>query len=100
MLDQLTCDSFAPLVDSVFSLQTGSARVTPARLVKAWSLGGSGLARAGAREAFALRFHLPAASGLNQRIYALEHKSMGRLDLFLVPIRDDAGGLMMEAIFS
>jgi hypothetical protein len=100
MLDQLTCESFAPLLNSVFTLQTGSAGLTPARLVKAWSLGGIGRSRAGAREAFALRFHLPAASGLGQRIYALDHTNMGRLDLFLVPIRDDAGGLMMEAIFS
>jgi hypothetical protein len=37
---------------------------------------------------------------LPQQIYSLDHASMGRLSIFLVPIGADAGGTQYEAIFS
>ena len=37
---------------------------------------------------------------LPQRIYRLENESLGRLDIFLVPIARDERGVRYEAVFS
>jgi hypothetical protein len=37
---------------------------------------------------------------LPQRIYALEHPRLGRLEIFLVPIGREDGHLLLEAIFN
>ena len=52
------------------------------------------------RRAFALLFRGPQAPVLSQRIYALSHDSLGRLDLFLVPVGPDHVGMLYEAVFT
>lgn len=37
---------------------------------------------------------------LPQRIYQLEHKKMGTMEIFLVPIGPDAQGMRYEAVFN
>ena len=49
---------------------------------------------------FSLVFLGPHQPLLPQRIYPLEHHALGRLDLFIVPIRRDAQGLQYQAIFN
>jgi len=98
-MGELTCNHFAPHLDSLFRLEADSARAVPARLVKARLLDRRNPGRAGVREPFALWFQLPASPGMGQRIYRLDHETLGRLDLFLVPMNDRTGGVLMEAIF-
>ena len=52
------------------------------------------------REPFSLVFLGPARPVLPQRIYPLENEALGRLEVFLVPIGADAGGVKYEAIFN
>jgi hypothetical protein len=42
----------------------------------------------------------PRRSPFSQRTYALEHASLGRLEIFLVPIGPDASGMRYEAVFN
>lgn len=52
-----------------------------------------------AHPAFSLMFQGPLAPALEQRIYALERAGTV-LEIFLVPVARDAGGLKYEAVFN
>jgi hypothetical protein len=45
-------------------------------------------------------FRAPLAAVAVQRIYPLDHETLGSLELFLVPIGPDERGLLYEAIFT
>ena len=49
---------------------------------------------------FSLFFRGPHEPLLPQQIYPLEHDQLGRLDLFIVPVKRDEGGLYYEAVFN
>jgi hypothetical protein len=51
-------------------------------------------------ERFSAFFESPENVILPQQVYPLEHDSMGRLDLFLVPIAKDEKGVRYEAVFN
>lgn len=51
-------------------------------------------------ESFALLFRGPRAQRLPQAIYRLSHAGLGEHELFLVPVRQDAEGLVYEAVFN
>ena len=53
-----------------------------------------------ARSPFSTVFLGPAEPVLAQRIYPLESATLGRLDLFLVPIGRDERGIRYEAVFA
>lgn len=58
-------------------------------------------ASAGQREQFSLIFCDPDASAyLPQRTYLIEHDTLGRMQIFLVPIGAGPGGMRYQAIFS
>jgi hypothetical protein len=85
---------FRSAVGTSFTLEGGHAL----RLVEAQATGGR--AAGMPRDPFRLAFLGPADPILPQRIYRLEHEALGRLDIFLVPIANDAGGTTYEAIFA
>jgi hypothetical protein len=47
---------------------------------------------------FSLLFRGPRQPLLAQQIYAFEHNRLGRFDLFIVPVKQDAHGLYYEAV--
>jgi hypothetical protein len=51
-------------------------------------------------ERFSLYFYGPGGLYLPQAIYHMEHERMGEMDIFLVPIAQDARGFRYEAVFS
>jgi hypothetical protein len=99
-MDSLTIATFAPLVETTFRLDPGvDDDPIPLRLVSVSPLGRQ--PDAPRVEPFALEFAGPAEPQLEQRIYRLEHETLGSLDIFLVPIGFDfAGGLRYEAVFN
>src|SRR5438132_12890324 len=52
------------------------------------------------QESFSIFFCCPDERILPQRIYPLEHEVMGKLELFLVPIKKDEQGVHYEAVFN
>ena len=52
------------------------------------------------QEQFALRFRGDRNRILPQRIYPMQHDSIGEFDLFLVPIGQDETGTFYEAVFN
>lgn len=51
-------------------------------------------------ERFVLYFLGPGDFYLPQRIYPMEHERLGGLEIFIVPVGRETGGLRYEAIFS
>ena len=97
MLEKLTKETFEPAAGSVFALQLGEGQTVPLELS---AVRGNGLQGMATREQFALHFRGPSAPVLAQRIYRLEHPDLGALEIFLVPIQRDAGGMTYEAVFT
>lgn len=97
MLDNLTKETFQPITGSVFELSLDSGSTIPLELTEVL---GNGLQGRSRREQFSLHFRGPATPALAQRIYRLEHTSLGVLEIFLVPIQRDAGGMIYEAVFT
>jgi hypothetical protein len=52
------------------------------------------------QEQFSLRFRGDPASIYPQRIYTINHDSMGEFELFLVPVGRDDSGTFYEAVFN
>ena len=52
------------------------------------------------RAPFRLIFRGPASPIHPQSILPLEHETLGRIEIFLVPIGPDAAGMRYEAIFT
>lgn len=51
-------------------------------------------------ECFSLLFRAPRDTPAEQRIYRLDHEQMSATEIFLVPIRDEANGIIFEAVFN
>lgn len=97
MADLLTREVFLPRVGETFRVAEGGADLV---LTEAADLSVRG-AGAGPRKApFSLLFMGPKQPVLPQRTWALENEALGRLEIFLVPIGPDAGGMRYEAIFN
>ena len=97
MLDKLTKETFEPLIGGAFELSLGEGQTLPLELSAVLGTGLQGMAK---REQFSLHFRGPASPALVQRTYRLEHAQLGSLEIFLVPIRRDATGMMYEAVFT
>jgi hypothetical protein len=99
MLEILTLDHFTALVGETFRVQLGGDTQVDLVLseVTALSAATTGTDK---RNPFGLVFRHPGRRILPQSVYALEHPKLGRLEIFIVPIGPDAGGMRYEAIFT
>ncbi len=99
-LAQATAELFAPHVGETFAVRPAGQ---PELRLELELVDARPLRDAGAHEArppFALTFSGPPEQLLTQQIVPLEHATLGRLELFLVPLALDAGGARYEAVFS
>ena len=98
MLEKLTPADFAKCLNEAFDLRLESATLA-LELITVDELG-TDAPGGGRQQPFSLIFRGPEEPILPQRIYALEHATMGRLDIFLVPIGPDQDGMRYQAVFS
>jgi hypothetical protein len=97
MLDKVTKATFETIKGTTFQLALDDGGTIALELFAVRSNGLQGLA---SREQFALDFLGPADPALPQRTYRLDHQQLGAMEMFLVPIRRDASGMMYEAVFT
>ncbi len=95
MLETYSLESFAPHVESSFRVLAAPDQSVQITLVSAEDRGSTP-----SHECFSLLFRGPVDSFLPQRIYAMEHEVLGQMDLFLVPVGQEARGFVYEAIFN
>lgn len=96
MLDKLSCESFTPLVGNTFHLANEAGGDQDLTLVEAVEITGT----AADRKPFSLVFQSQTEDVLPQSIHTLEHASLGRLDIFLVPLGPSKEGMRYEAVFT
>jgi hypothetical protein len=101
VLDRLTADSFEPAVGQTFVLDGGEAGALELELLESRLHDPDVPAEdsSGARAPFSLLFRGPVEPVLPQRIYHVEHVSVGAIDIFIVPVGQDATGTTYEAVF-
>jgi hypothetical protein len=99
MLDQLTVDTFQPLVGSTFWVEFPNDTKVELRLTKVAKVMESEAARLD-RHPFSLFFVGPTSFMLQQHIYHVTHEQLGALDIFLVPVGQDANSYRYEAVFA
>jgi hypothetical protein len=101
VLDRLMATSFASVVGETFVADTGEAGKVDLELRESrlHDPDAPALDESGARAPFTLVFRGPPEPLLPQRIYRLEHDFIGALEIFLVPIGQDADGVAYEAVF-
>jgi len=101
MLDEVTHNTFAPHVGDAFQLEIAPGQRVQITLTEATPMPLRQQAGAeGRRPGFSILFRAPAGSELPQRIYAIDHAVLGRMEVFLVPVGCDAAGLQLEAVFN
>jgi hypothetical protein len=100
VLDKLTVSDFEPHIESPFPAECPGAGSVELRLIAARALG-EPIDR-GRRAPFSLIFLGPDRPMLDQRIHPIGHPTLGRLEVFLVPVgpAKDRPGLRYEAIFT
>ena len=86
---------FQNQLNSRFSLQLSDSESVELLLTEV-----SELKTSPRQEMFAIVFRGPANSIMPQRIYHLANDTIGELDLFLVPIKQDDEGVYYEAVFN
>ncbi len=94
----LTFESFSPHVNSTFALGLGESTVelTLTQATKQPVNPFAGMMR----EPFSLIFRSGIPVVLPQRIYPFKHESLGKLDIFIVPIGRDPNGVVYQAVFN
>ncbi len=94
-LEDLTAQSFEPHVGEIFT-PAGAPEGFVLRLeaVEQGPAPGSG------RAPFSLFFRGPAEVLMTQGTQSLSHETFGSLDIFMVPVSQDATGVLYEAVFS
>jgi len=97
-LSELTHQTFAKEQGSAFELDYGAAAPLALELVEATA--GKPSSVGSRRTPFSLLFRGPHQPVLPQKIYALAHERLGRLEIFIVPLGLDGEGMRYEAIFT
>jgi hypothetical protein len=98
MSDSLVADDFRGLTEPlVVEAQVGGAPVAASLSVESVDALPAHRLRA---EPFSLVLRGPREPALPQATYALRHPRLGTIELFLVPIGQDAQGLRYEALFN
>lgn len=103
MLETLTLETFSPHVGETFRIPLQGDQAIEFELAEARSLFDPYAGRPGPRTArvpFALEFKGPLTPVLPQRIYPFEHATLGRHELFIVPIGPAQDRMRYEVIFT
>lgn len=98
--------TFERCLGQSFTLRSPATAPAEAELIAVESLGRLGAANGtthsgkATRESFSLLLRAPKGWRGGQRIYTVGHPTVGELDIFLVPVAQDAKGLQLEAVFN
>ena len=98
MLERLTAEQFAPLLDTVFEVARDGHEPLRLRLAEIGRYPRSGVGYRA--EPFSLIFVGDGGELLPQHIYRLEHADLAPLEIFLVPLARAAEGVRYEAVFN
>jgi hypothetical protein len=96
-MDLLSLDHFAGCLNETFSADLQGMQVAFV-LVEALPL--QGRVPSAQRAPFSLVFRNESALLFPQQIYRMHHPRLGDTDIFLVPVAQDRGGFLYQAVFN
>ena len=100
-LDRLTIEDFSPRVGETFAVDAGDGRSIELVLVEAKTYDADvGAPPEDNRSPFNLKFRGPLEPVLAQQICPLDNETLGRLEIFIVPLGHDESGTDYEAVFN
>lgn len=97
MSPELTLETFSGAVGESFEVGDGRAATIELLLVEARP---QEVAPQAPRPAFSLLFQGPAEPLLAQATYRFEHRALGALEIFIVPLGRDEHSAVYEAVFA
>jgi hypothetical protein len=98
LLDTLTSDDFAPLLDDEFEVSCDGRLV--ALTLSALDVMEERYSRPGARLSFSLTFSGPLKPLLPQGVHTLHNEALGALELFMVPLGPSGDGQCYEIVLN
>ena len=98
MLDKISAADFSPLINKKFRIYFEPSDPSIAELVEVDERDTPSDGER--RQPFSIVFRGPGDKIWPQGMYKIENKSIGELELFLVPIGPDNEGLCYEAVFN
>lgn len=99
MLENLTSETFEPLVGSSFWVEFPNDAKVELRLDRVARVMESEAARL-PRHPFSIFFAGPRSFLLRQHTYRVTHESLGALEIFLVPVGETPNSYQYEAVFT
>lgn len=99
MIETANVETFSPHLGEQFFLHIPGFAPVGVTLIEATGTVSDNDPRR-SRAPFSLLFRGPANTTFTQGTYHIEHPHFGEFDLFLVPIKPDAEGPRLEAIFT
>ncbi len=96
-MELLSLEHFAPHVNTMFSAHYAGMEV-PFELVEARAL--QQRTPQGMRAPFSLLFRNTSAVVFPQQIYPMRHDKLGEVGIFIVPIAQERGGFLYQAVFN
>ena len=96
-MELLTLEHFAPHVNTVFTAAFNGMDV-PFELVEARAL--PQRESQGMRAPFSLLFRNTSPVLFPQQIYPMRHAALGEVGIFIVPIAQERGGFLYQAIYN
>lgn len=90
-----TLEDFADQLNSDFTVTFEDGTSAGLRLLSADSL-----ISTPTQVSFSLLFRAPLDAPPFQGLFQVKHQSLGSMDLFLVPVKQDEDGLYFEAVFN
>lgn len=88
-------ETFAEHLNTNFTARTEDEKTFETSLIEVKSIIFNEL-----QECFALLFYAPSDAPPFQQSFQIEHKTLGKMELFLVPVKKDENGLFYEAVFN
>ncbi len=95
MLEKLTYEALTAALDTLFKVHGRNGETVEMKLVEV-----SPLKKTAQTESFSLTFQAPIDSPLGQGNYPIEHLQLGPAELFIVPVKQEAGHLFYQAVFN
>lgn len=96
-INEITAEAFADLGDGAIHIVRSDAGTLPLKLLEVKPLGMGGPRPV---PSFSVTLAAPVGTQLAQGVYALAHPTLGRLELFLVPIAPKDGQPACEIVFN
>jgi hypothetical protein len=99
----LTEATFAAQLNTTFSVSGGTSDTTRIKLVEVSDLRSATVKKSPAmrgRECFSTIFLGPRSAPLKQNTYTVEHDTLGKFPVLIVPVGESEQGLYYEAVFN